>query len=128
MKNLAIIVVESKVRLFHRFTSNFPNINSFWQKVHMKPTLQKIPSYKGGVARNKSLWRHKSRSVKILYIENCMSDRVGAYLILSAIYVFLKIFKASATIYNPQATKSTYPISHIFVKCLCWWCKTLVNG
>ena len=33
----------------------FLNRNSFWQKLHMKPTLQKIVSYKDGVARNRPL-------------------------------------------------------------------------
>ena len=122
-----IYLVESKERFFHQFTSNFPNKNSFWQKLHRKPTLQKIPGYKDGIARNRSLWRHKGRSVKILYIENHLTYRVGAYLILGGIYVFLKTFKASATIYNSQAPKSTYSTSHIFVKSLCWWCKTWVN-
>ena len=123
-----LYIVESKERLFHQFTSNFPNRNSFWQKLHMKPTLQKIPGYKDGIAWNRSLWHHKGRSVKILYTKNYLTYRVGVYLILSRIYVFLKTFKASATIYNQQAPKSTYPISHIFVKSLCWWYKMWVNG
>ena len=44
----------SKVRreTFSSITSNFPNRNSFWQKIHMKPTLQKIPSFKDEVAQN----------------------------------------------------------------------------
>ena len=58
-------------------------------------------------------------SEDFIYRELSNIYRVGAYLILSGIYVFLKTFKASATIYNPQAPKSTYPISHIFVKSLC---------
>ena len=112
--------MELKKRLFHRFTENFANRNSYWQKLHMKPTLQKIPGYKDGVSWNRSLWRHKSRSVKILYIKNDLTYRDGEYFILSGIYVFLKTFKASATVYNPQAPKSLYFISHIFVKaCAC---------
>ena len=85
----------------------------------MKPTLEKIPSCKDEIARNRSICRHKGKSVKILYIENYLTYRVGAYLILSGIYEFLKTFKASATIYKPQAPKSTYPIFHISVKDLC---------
>ena len=49
------LVVESKEKLFHRFTSNFRNRTSFWQKLHMKPTLQKILGYKDGVAWNRPL-------------------------------------------------------------------------
>ena len=33
----------------------FLNRNSFWQKLHMKPTLQKIVGYKDGVAWNRPL-------------------------------------------------------------------------
>ena len=64
------LVVESKEKLFHRFTSNFRNRTSFWQKLHMKPTLQKILGYKDGVAWNRPLWHRKGWSVKILYIQN----------------------------------------------------------
>ena len=61
-------------------------------------------------------------SEDLIYPE--LTYRVGAYLInlifiLSERYVFLKSLKGSATIYNPQAPKSTYPVSHIFVKSLC---------
>ena len=61
---------------------------------------------------------HYGVTMKILYIENYLTNRVGIYLIFSGIYVFLKSFKSSATIYNPQVPKSKYPISHIFVKTL----------
>ena len=123
-----LFLVESKGRLFHRYTSNFLNRNSFWQKLHMKPTLQKIPYYKDGVAWNRPLWRHKGRSVKILYIENYLTYRVGAYLILRGRYGFLKSFEGSATICNPQVSESTDPIAHIFIKNLCWLYKMWVNG
>ena len=63
------LLVESKERLFHRFTSNFLNRNSSWQKLHMKPTLQKIPGYKDEISWKTSLWRHKGTSVNILYIK-----------------------------------------------------------
>ena len=86
----------------------------------MKPTLQKTPGYKDGVAQNRPLLCYKGRSLKILHIENYLIYRVGAYLILSGIYVcFCITFNASATIDNPRAPKSTYPICHIFDKSLC---------
>ena len=49
------LLVESKERPFHRFTSNFPNRNSFRQKLHMEPTLPKMPGYKDGAAWNMPL-------------------------------------------------------------------------
>ena len=85
----------------------------------MKPTLEKIPSCKDEIARNRSLCRHKGKSVKILYIENYLTYRVGAYLILCGRYGFLKSFEGSATICNPQVSESTDPIAHIFIKNLC---------
>ena len=42
-------VKESKERLFHWFTSNFPNRNSFWQKLHMKPTLRTYQATRMGL-------------------------------------------------------------------------------
>ena len=100
------LLLESKERLFHRFTASFPNTNSFRQKLYMKPTLQKIPGYNDGVARNMLLWRHKGRSMKTLYIENCLTYKVGGYLILSGRYIFLKSFKGSALISHNLQFKS----------------------
>ena len=50
-KKIIAQILEAKERLFHQFTSNFPNRNSFWQKLHMKPTLQKISCYNEGLPR-----------------------------------------------------------------------------
>ena len=41
-------IVKSEERFFHRFTSNFRNRNSFWQKLNMELTFQKMPGYKNG--------------------------------------------------------------------------------
>ena len=43
------IIVEPEEKLFIRFTSNVPHRTSFWQKIHMKPTLQKTPGFKDEV-------------------------------------------------------------------------------
>ena len=45
-KRPGFYIVESKERPFHRFTSNFPNRNSIWQKLNMESTHQKIPGFK----------------------------------------------------------------------------------
>ena len=74
--------MESKKRPFHQFTSNFPNRNSFWQKLNMEPTFQKIPGYNDRGDRNMLLWRHNGRLVKILYIEHYLSYTHDAKLIL----------------------------------------------
>ena len=51
----------------------------------MKPTLKKMPSFKDEDSRDTPLWRHKGRSVKILYIENYLSYIVG---LDQKIYIF----------------------------------------
>ena len=43
----------------------------------MELTFLEIPGYKDGGTRNMLLWRHKGRSVKISYIKNFPSYRVG---------------------------------------------------
>ena len=88
---------EQRVRSHFRFWSMLYFI---WVKLvysnleerNVTTKIQKIPGYKDGVARNMPLWRHKGRSVKILYIENYLPLRVGAYLILSGRYIFFKRF------------------------------------
>ena len=70
------LLVESKETPFHWFTSNFPNRNSFGEKLHVDTNLQKMSDYKDGAAQNMLLWRHKGRSVKTLYIENYLPYRV----------------------------------------------------
>ena len=68
-------MVESNERAFHRFTSSFPKRNSFWLKLNMELTFQKMPGYKDGGTWNMLLQLHKGRSVKILYIENYIYQR-----------------------------------------------------
>ena len=46
MKRPGFYILESKERPFHQFISNFPNRNSFWQKLNMEPTYQKTPGFK----------------------------------------------------------------------------------
>ena len=45
LKRTSTCIMESKKRPFHQFTSNFPNRNSFWQKLNMEPTFKIIPGY-----------------------------------------------------------------------------------
>ena len=70
------VLVESKERLFHWFTLNFPNRNSFWQKLKYGNYLSENAGYKDGGTRNVMLWRHKMKSVKVLYIVHYLSYRV----------------------------------------------------
>ena len=64
------------------------------------------------------LWRHKSRSVKILYFENYLSYRAGGELILNTRYIFLKIFKVSVLIsHSLQSSSAKRYISHIPYLC-----------
>ena len=107
-------VKESKERLFHWFTSNFLNRNSFWQKLHMKPTLQKIPGYKNGIAQSRSLWCHKGRSVKILYIENYLTYIELVHTLFQVEYMcFWKLLKLllQFTIRKHLKVHTPYPIS-----------------
>ena len=52
LKRTSTCIMESKKRPFHQFTSNFPNRNSFWQKLNMEPNFQKIPGYNNRGDRN----------------------------------------------------------------------------
>ena len=40
--------MELKERPFSQFASNILNRNAFWQKLYMKPTMQKMYGYEDG--------------------------------------------------------------------------------
>ena len=92
----------------------------------MELAFQKMLDYKDWGTWNMPLWRHKSRSAKISYVENYLSNRVDVSLILTRRYIFLKSFEGSTFIYLystltiPNAEKY---VSHVFLKRLWWWYK-----